>query len=105
LPSTISPLRATYGEGAALIVVAVESVGVLFPGETMVRVAIDAGTTHHLLIPLVIAVATAAILGDNVGFWIGRAGGDRPLRRDGRSLPRGLESPTPACPRMSRDSA
>ena len=30
--------------------------------------AIYAGTTHHLLIPLVIAVAAAAILGDNVGF-------------------------------------
>ncbi len=92
----LTPLRATYGEGAALIVVAVESVGVLFPGETMVRAAaIYAGTTHHLLIPLVIAVAAAAILGDNVGFWIGRAGGDRLPRRDGRSRHEGSRVPRP----------
>jgi len=64
----LTPLRATYGYGAVLLVVSSESVGVPFPGETMAPAAIDAGTTHHLFIPLVIAVAAGAILGDNVGF-------------------------------------
>jgi len=76
-----------------LIVVSSESVGVPFPGETMAPAASDAGTTHHLFIPLVIAAAAGAITGDNVGFWIGRAGGDRLPRRDGRSRPAGSRVP------------
>jgi membrane protein DedA with SNARE-associated domain len=37
--------------------------------------AIYAGTTHLLLIPLVIvAAASGATLGDNLGFWVGREG-------------------------------
>jgi len=58
--------------------------------------AIYAGTTHHLFIPFVIAAAAAAaITGDNVGFWIGRAGGDRLPRRDGRSRHEGSRVPRP----------
>jgi membrane protein DedA with SNARE-associated domain len=49
--------------------------------------AITAGTTHHLAIPLVIlAAASGAIAGDNLGFWIGREGGFRLLRRYGHSI-------------------
>jgi membrane protein DedA with SNARE-associated domain len=49
--------------------------------------AIYAGTTHHLLIPLVIvAAAGGAILGDNLGFWVGRQGGYRLLRRYGHYI-------------------
>src|SRR5258705_8315086 len=49
--------------------------------------AIYAGTTHRLSLPLVIAAAaTGAILGDNLGFWIGREGGYRLLRRYGRYI-------------------
>jgi len=65
-----------------LIVVASESIGIPFPDETMLLAAIDTGTTHHLFIPFVIAAAAiGTILGDNVGFWIGREGGYRLLRR------------------------
>jgi len=69
-----------------LLVVAIESIGIAFPGETMLlAAAIYAGTTHHLSIPLVIAAAAVgAILGDNVGFWIGREGGDHLPRSDSR---------------------
>jgi len=75
-------LLAAYGYWAVLLFVAIESVGVPFPGETMRRAAaIDADTTHHLLTPFVIAAAASAILGDKVGFWIGREGGYRLLRR------------------------
>jgi membrane protein DedA with SNARE-associated domain len=69
-----------------LFFVGVESIGIPFPGETMlVTAAIYAGSTHRLEIWLVIlAAATGAILGDNLGYWIGRLGGFRLLYRYGR---------------------
>ena len=78
----------TYGYWAVFFFVAIESIGIPFPGETMLLVAaIDAGTTHQLSIVLVILAATCgAILGDNLGFWIGREGGYRLLRRYGRYI-------------------
>lgn len=78
----------TYGYWAVLLFVAIESIGIPFPGETMLLVAaIYAGTTHNLSIWLVIlAAASGAILGDNIGFWIGREGGYRLLRRYGRYI-------------------
>jgi hypothetical protein len=74
-------LLATYGYGAVLLFVAIESTGIPFPGETILLVAaIGAGTTHQLSIALVIvAAAGGAILGDNLGFWVGREGGYRRL--------------------------
>src|ERR671939_1202501 len=49
--------------------------------------AVYAGTTHRLIIVGVIAAAAAgAILGDNLGFWVGREGGFRLLRRYGTYL-------------------
>lgn len=78
----------TYGYWAVFVFVAIESIGIPFPGETMLLVAaIDAGKTHQLSIVLVILAATCgAILGDNLGFWIGREGGYLLLRRYGRYI-------------------
>ncbi|HEV7216397.1 MAG TPA: DedA family protein [Chloroflexota bacterium] len=79
---------ATYGYWAVLVFVAVESTGIPIPGETMLlTAAIYAGTTHRLSIAFVIiAAAAGAILGDNLGFWVGWGGGYRLLRRYGRFL-------------------
>src|SRR5260370_12194930 len=79
---------ATYGYWAVLLFVAIESTGIPFRGEPMLLVAaIFAGTTHRLSIPLVIvAAASGAILGDNLGFWVGREGGYRLLRRYGHYI-------------------
>ncbi len=81
-------LLVTYGYWAVLVFVAVESMGVPFPGETMLLAAATyAGTTHHLQLLLVIAAAAVgAILGDNVGYLAGREGGYRLLRRYGRYI-------------------
>src|SRR5260370_15203755 len=78
----------TYGYWAVFFFVAIESTGIPLPGETMLLLAaIDAGITHQLSILLVIvAAASGAILGDNIGFWVGREGGFRLLRRYGRYL-------------------
>lgn len=87
-PSELTHLLQVYGYWAVLAFVSIESIGIPFPGETMLLVAaIYAGTTHQLFIPFVIiAAAAGAILGDNVGFFIGREGGYRLLRRYGRYI-------------------
>jgi membrane protein DedA with SNARE-associated domain len=79
--STLTQLLATYGYLAVLLFVAIESTGIPFPGETVLLLAaIAAGTTHQLSIAVVIvAAASGAILGDNLGFWVGREGGYRRL--------------------------
>ncbi len=81
-------LLATYGYWAVFLFVGIESIGIPFPGETMLIVAaIFAGKTHQLSIVLVIvAAACGAIVGDNIGFWIGREGGYLVLRRYGKYI-------------------
>ena len=56
------------------VLVGIESMGIPAPGETaLVTAAIFAGTTHRLNIALVIALAAAgAIVGDNIGYALGR---------------------------------
>ncbi len=64
------------GYGALAALVGGETMGVPLPGETALIVAGVLASKGHLQIELVIAVAAgAAIVGDNVGFWIGRRGG------------------------------
>lgn len=84
----LNHLLAQYGYWAVLVFVAIESLGIPFPGETMLlAAAIYAGSTHQLNIVLVVAAAAAgAIIGDNIGYSIGREGGYRLLRRFGRYI-------------------
>ena len=84
----LTHLLSIYGYWAVLVAVGIESTGIPFPGETTLLVAaVYAGNTHRLNIVGVIAAAAAgAILGDNLGFWVGREGGFRLLRRYGRYI-------------------
>lgn len=86
--SDLAHLLNTYGYLAVLVFVGIESIGIPFPGETMlVFAAIYAGTTRHIqIVFVIIAAACGAIIGDNIGFWIGREGGYRLLRRFGRYI-------------------
>jgi membrane protein DedA with SNARE-associated domain len=70
-----------YGYLAVIVGVGGESVGVPLPGETVLIVAATyAGTSQHLTPALVVlAAACAAIVGDNIGFRIGRTFGDQVL--------------------------
>lgn len=64
--------------------VAAESMGVPVPGETALLAAAVLAHQGHLALPVVIAVvAVAAIVGDNVGFLLGRRGGRWLLERPG----------------------
>ena len=79
-------LIVTYGYFAVAFLVAVESFGVPLPGETIVvAAALYAGHTHRLSVWAIFAVAAvAAIVGDNIGYLLGRTGGERLIRRYGR---------------------
>lgn len=82
----INQLLHSYGYYAVFAVIALESLGLPLPGETtLIAAALYAGTTHHLSIGVVFAVAAAAaFLGDNGGYWLGRVGGPGLVRRYGR---------------------
>ncbi len=82
----VTQMIGQYGYGAVALAVGIESIGIPFPGETMlIAAAVYAGSTHQLSVTLVVAAAAAgAIMGDNIGFWIGREFGFRFLLRYGR---------------------
>jgi membrane protein DedA with SNARE-associated domain len=75
----------TYGYWAVFALVGLESLGIPLPGETiLITAGTYAGRTHRMSVWAVFAVAAAgAIIGDNIGFWIGDKGGYRLLRRYG----------------------
>jgi len=77
-----------YGYLAVFLMVGIESIGVPVPGETMlIAAALYAGSTHNLSIVLIVLVAAAgAIVGDNIGYTVGRQGGWRLLRRYGHRV-------------------
>jgi membrane protein DedA with SNARE-associated domain len=84
----VHELLGHYGYLAVFVLVGAESLGVPLPGETiLIAAALYAGSTHRLSVWLVFAVAAAAaIIGDNIGFWIGDKGGYRLLRRYGHHV-------------------
>jgi membrane protein DedA with SNARE-associated domain len=84
----VSHIVATYGYWGVGGVIALESMGLPLPGETvLIAAAVYAGTTHQLDIWLVIAAgASGAIIGDNIGYWIGREAGYRLLLHYGRYI-------------------
>ena len=79
------PGRVGYPALAALV--GIESSGVPVPGETALIAAAIVARHGNLDITLVIVVAAAAaIMGDNIGYWIGRKGGRAVLRKPGPFL-------------------
>ncbi len=82
-PAWLDQAILMYGYWVVLVAVALETMGVPFPGETsLLAAAIYAGTGKPLNIFWVIAfAAVGAIIGDNVGFTVGRYGGYPLVRR------------------------
>lgn len=88
MTSILDNLIHSYGYWAVFIFIALESVGLPLPGETMlIAAAVYAGSTHHLNIDLIAGfAAVASIVGDNIGYRLGAAGGQRLVNRFGRFL-------------------
>ena len=83
--SWIQPFIAQHGYWVVFLIVMFESAGVPLPGETaLVLAAVYAGATGQLDIGLVIGLAAvAAIVGDNIGFQVGRTWGLPLVRKFG----------------------
>jgi len=72
-PEVFQHLLAHYGYWAIFCIVGLESVGIPLPGEMIVILASVWASQHGGNIAFVIAAAAAgAIVGDNMGYWIGR---------------------------------
>ena len=84
----VSDLIASYGYWAVFLLVGAESLGIPLPGETaLIAAGIYAGHTHRLNPWLIFLVASAAaIIGDNIGYWIGDKGGYPLARRYGHRV-------------------
>jgi membrane protein DedA with SNARE-associated domain len=78
----VSGLVHHFGLLALFAIVMLESGGVPLPGETALVAAGVFASQGHLDITAVVAVAAAAaIVGDNLGYWVGRTGGRALLER------------------------
>src|SRR4051795_3697261 len=62
------------GYAAVFALIAVETMGIPVPGETaLIAAALLAHDGQMDIVPLVVLAASAAIIGDNIGFAIGRS--------------------------------
>ena len=77
-------LLASYGLIILFVAIAIESAGVPIPGETALITAAFLSHPDHGTFSLywvIVVAAAAAIVGDNIGYWLGRLGGRRLLDR------------------------
>ena len=80
--ATIEEWIRQWGYIAVFIPLMLETSGVPFPGETILLLA-AAASSHGILNPWLVALtaSVAAIIGDNIGYCIGRYGGRRLVNR------------------------
>lgn len=81
-------LTQSYGPWLVGLVIILEAMGLPLPAETLlIATAAYAGTSHSMDVAWIIVPAAAgAIIGDNLGYLIGRTLGWRVLRRWGRHI-------------------
>ncbi|GGU91470.1 DedA family protein [Streptomyces filipinensis] len=81
----LAPLLGHYGYWAVGAVVFVEDFGVPAPGETILLAAgVYAGAGRLNVVAVAVIAFTAAVIGDNIGYLIGRIGGRPFVHRWGR---------------------
>jgi membrane-associated protein len=79
---SITNLLLDYGLVLLFGLIALESAGIPLPGETaLIAAAVLAEQGHYSLVAVIVVAASAAIIGDNGGYWIGRKGGRALLRK------------------------
>jgi membrane protein DedA with SNARE-associated domain len=85
-------LLSQWGYGVIFVAMLLESAGVPLPGETVTLLGgYAAGSGQLNALAVMAAAASGAILGDNVGYWVGRRAGWPLLLRVGRLLGRSPE--------------
>lgn len=81
--ASLADVAKDAGVPALFAFIAVETMGVPLPGETALIAAGILASQGHLSIEwVIVAAAAGAILGDNVGFFLGRRYGRRILESD-----------------------
>ena len=88
MAALLEHLLHSYGYAAVFAIIALENVGLLVPGETiLISSAIFAATTRELNVVVIVITAAVAAFGGSVGGWaIGRYGERHLLHRYGRYL-------------------
>ena len=82
--SVAAPYLDRYGYAAVFGALLLESFGLPLPGETMlIAGALLAAQSGLRLVPLLVTAWGAAVLGDNIGYAVGRFGGRRLIARYG----------------------
>ena len=85
--SRLQELIKTWGYGVVFVAMLLESAGLPLPGETVTLLGGYAAGSGHLNVAGVIAAASGgAIVGDSLGYWVGRRAGWPLLLRVGRLL-------------------
>ena len=85
--ANLEDLLNTWGYGVVFAAMVLESAGLPLPGETVTLLGGYAAGSGHLNLAGVIAAASGgAMVGDSIGYWVGRRAGWPLLLRVGRWL-------------------
>lgn len=85
--ANLEELINTWGYGVVFAAMVLESAGLPLPGETVTLLGGYAAGSGHLNLAGVIAAASSgAMVGDSIGYWVGRQAGWPLLLRVGRWL-------------------
>ncbi|BCJ44055.1 DedA family protein [Actinoplanes ianthinogenes] len=84
---SVAPILDRWGYLALAAVIGVESFGVPAPGQTiMVAASIYAGAGRMNIYVVALISFVAAVVGDNIGYWIGLRGGRKVVHRWGKYI-------------------
>jgi membrane protein DedA with SNARE-associated domain len=84
-PENLRHLISAYGYFSVAAIVGLESMGLPLPGETTLVIAALYAAGHHdmSIVGVIASAAIGAMVGDNIGYWLGREFGYRLLLRYG----------------------
>ena len=84
---TVAPILNNYGYLAVGFFLLLENFGLPLPGETiLIAASVYAGAGQLNIFALAIIAIAASIIGDNIGFAIGRFGGERIILKYGKYI-------------------
>jgi membrane protein DedA with SNARE-associated domain len=82
--SSVENLVGSAGLFILFVLIAMESAGIPLPGETaLIAAGVLASRGKFDIVAVIAVAASGAIVGDNIGYWLGREGGRKLLTRSG----------------------